>query len=153
MELSRQDAGPSASRNGTRTVSAGITSEHDDVLGQAFRTKQNINGRITALDVEIRGVETDIQKLQTLRSQLLAERQSLLQQITGLGTYSSNANGKGKDVNVAPNSVNYLQEQFDWSGELKARMKKVFNISSFRLCQEGYVRIIHPFSLISLNIS
>ena len=41
--------------------------------------------------------------------------------------------GKGK----AKEGINYMTEPFDWSEGLKARMKAVFGIQSFRLCQEG----------------
>ncbi|KAF9527696.1 P-loop containing nucleoside triphosphate hydrolase protein [Crepidotus variabilis] len=33
--------------------------------------------------------------------------------------------------------VDYMTEAFDWTNGLKARMKSVFNIREFRLCQEG----------------
>jgi ATP-dependent DNA helicase Q1 len=45
------------------------------------------------------------------------------------------AKGKGK----AKEGNNYMTEPFDWSEDLKARMKAVLGIQSFRLChwQEG----------------
>jgi ATP-dependent DNA helicase Q1 len=43
------------------------------------------------------------------------------------------AKGKRK----AKEGINYMTEPFDWSEGLKARMKAVFGIQSFRLCQEG----------------
>jgi ATP-dependent DNA helicase Q1 len=41
--------------------------------------------------------------------------------------------GKGK---ARQDGIDYTLE-FDWSYELKARMKKVFGIDNFRLCQQG----------------
>ncbi len=46
---------------------------------------------------------------------------------------------KGKGKASARGGINYLTETFDWTDGLKSRMKSVFGIREFRLCQAGFV--------------
>ena len=62
----------------------------------------------------------------------LQEKEMLERQLAQSDT-RVDAKGKGK----ARESINYMTEPFDWTEGLKARMKAVFGIQSFRLCQEG----------------
>ena len=36
-------------------------------------------------------------------------------------------------------SINYMEQKFEWSRQLKSKLKRIFGIDDFRLCQEGYV--------------
>ncbi|THH10608.1 hypothetical protein EW145_g1208 [Phellinidium pouzarii] len=104
-------------------------------------TRQELNGRLASLDAELKEVDEQIEKLRKLRSKILAERQSVINE---LNTYNdkqpsalaSSAIGKGKAKAVV-GAIDYMEERFEWSGELRARMQTVFRIENFRLCQEG----------------
>jgi hypothetical protein len=52
--------------------------------------------------------------------------------------------GKGK---AAASGINYLQDEFEWDGGVNAKLKAVFGINSFRLCQRGSVFPCHMFVL------
>lgn len=34
-------------------------------------------------------------------------------------------------------SINYLEQEFEWSKQLKLKLKRIFGIDDFRLCQKG----------------
>ena len=36
-------------------------------------------------------------------------------------------------------SINYMEQEFKWSKQLKVKLKRIFGIDDFRLCQKGYV--------------
>ena len=61
------------------------------------------------------------------------EEKEMLERQLAESTPRVDIKGKGK----AKEGINYMTEPFDWSEGLKARMKAVFRIQSFRLCQEG----------------
>lgn len=101
--------------------------------------RQKLNSRLAALDAEIHDVEQNIDKLNVLRRDLIAQRKDLETELRNSATNdinSSHSKGKGKDKQNVQATINY-SEQFEWSGALKARMKEIFGIPSFRLCQEG----------------
>lgn len=101
--------------------------------------RQKLNSRLAALDAEIHDVEQNIDKLNVLRRDLTAQRKDLETELRNSATNdinSSHSKGKGKDKQNVQVTINY-SEQFEWSGALKARMKEIFGIPSFRLCQEG----------------
>lgn len=92
-------------------------------------------------------------KLKELRAKLIAEKKEVVAELdgvrgsgagqrtsNGVTASSSNKKGKGKGIDYT--------EDFDWAGELKARMRNVFKIQDFRLCQKGYVP--HRFGRISV---
>lgn len=119
----------------------------------------SLNARLHSLDAEIHDVDDDIERLQVLRARLRDERQDVLRRIAAAsahhrdrdapmrsqilhgiaigagGTANANANA---NANGAP-IVDYQNDGFEWSLELAARMKRVFGINAFRLCQRGYV--------------
>jgi ATP-dependent DNA helicase Q1 len=37
------------------------------------------------------------------------------------------------------NTVNYQTSDFEWSGSILGKMKQVFGLNKFRLCQEGVI--------------
>lgn len=36
-------------------------------------------------------------------------------------------------------STNYMEQEFEWSKQLRLKLKKIFGIDDFRLCQKGCV--------------
>jgi len=101
------------------------------VNGEQYgRENAQIRARIAELDAEVRGCELDIAMIRDRMAVFLEEKKKLEQQLE-----QSRPSNKGKAK--AQGGINYSNEQFDWSDGLKARMKAVFNIDEFRLCQRG----------------
>jgi ATP-dependent DNA helicase Q1 len=96
------------------------------------RKKRNIISRITELETEVEGCRVDMIEIQKRLESRLREKEMLERQLAQ-SDLRVGAKGKGK----AKEGINYTTEPFDWSEGLKARMKAVFGIQSFRLCQEG----------------
>jgi ATP-dependent DNA helicase Q1 len=120
----------------------------------------DLTQRQRALTTEIHSVDKDILKLQELKGTLNAELRDITQELedlarrritvpttadlhgpsnSGKGNFLQNSRDIGRNQNIAQNGVatiNYFS-QFDWTGELKRRMKRIFGFDEFRLCQEG----------------
>lgn len=131
MELSREEAYLSNS-------AAGPSKSLDE---PSYLRKQTLNGQLSKIENEIRDIDQEIKDREAIRSDLLLEKAEIEKQIrtehlTRNGTDgATDRKGKGK---ARQEGINYMLE-FDWSYELKARMKKVFGINNFRLCQQGCV--------------
>lgn len=88
-------------------------------------------------------VAAQIEPLKQLHNQLSDERMLLLAQIDSLSTApAKSARRKGLSVNDAAGGIDYMAsghgaEGFEWSTMMKRKMKQVWGINSFRLCQEG----------------
>lgn len=149
LELSREDyqsntwAGPSKSASNTNTSD-----------GPSYLRKQTLNGRLTALEAEIGSIDNQIKELKDIRNNLIQEKGVVEKQLLEVGLPQNGRNGargerKGKGV-ARQDGVDYTLE-FDWSHELKVRMKKVFGIDNFRLCQQGLFPFIGCYSLRHFN--
>lgn len=77
-------------------------------------------------------MDQDIAKLQNLRKDLEEELAGLQVRVNARKPRPSSVVG----VCGVQQGVDYFGK-FDWSGELKKQVMRVFNIPSFRLCQEG----------------
>lgn len=104
----------------------------------SYLRKHEMNARVSALDVELNGIDEQIEQLKVVRQTLLREKQDILRQSETMSnartTGSKTVNGKGKAR--ASETINYTIV-FDWDAQLKGTMKKVFGIANFRLCQQG----------------
>ena len=100
--------------------------------GADFDQKKQLISRITKLETEVEGCRVDIIEIQKRMESRLREKEILERQLAQ-SDLRVDSKGKGK----AKEGINYMTETFDWSEGLKARMKAVFRIQSFRLCQEG----------------
>lgn len=96
------------------------------------RPNAAIRSRIAEIDADMQSFREEIAALETQISICIHEKKKLEMQ---LNQSSSHRDVKGKSKEQP--GINYSTEQFDWSGGLKARMKAVFGIKEFRLCQEG----------------
>lgn len=80
--------------------------------------------------------------LQKLRNDLHADKSNIEQQLSSLSR-----KGKGKTSSLesrsnsarSSDSTDYQTSQFAWTPSIKAQLKKVFGLDSFRLCQEGVI--------------
>jgi ATP-dependent DNA helicase Q1 len=107
----------------------------------SYLRKQNLNGELNKIEREISDVVQNIKELRDLHSDLLQQKSKIEKQLGEVQPTPNGMNGttdrKGKGK-AKQDSIDYTLE-FDWSYELKARMKKVFGIDNFRLCQQGCV--------------
>lgn len=136
LERSRQDqhlnaAGPS------RSSDINTNSE------PAWAQKQTLDRSLTSISIEINDVDQQIKDLQELRGTLVRKKKDIEKQLGDVQQTSTRVGpvdrkGKGKAVQ---GGIDYMKEM-DWSDALKARMKNVFGIDNFRLCQQGCVCFI-----------
>ncbi|KAL5498565.1 hypothetical protein ACEPAH_1919 [Sanghuangporus vaninii] len=134
LEFSAREAARSSTTASSSTV---VNGSH------SYSGRQELNGRLSELDSELKDVDEQIEKLRELRSQIIAERNRVndklktMQGASRLSASNSLAPARPSGKALQAGSINYMTEVFEWSGELKARMREVFGIQSFRLCQEG----------------
>lgn len=109
--------------------------------------------RASELNKEITSIDDQISDLQRLRADLVAQASNVKQQLNSLSGQPSRS--ALVDTSMAQNrtstrhdAIDYTQE-FDWTSPMKDRMKQVFSIRSFRLCQEGFV-VLLPSLLIAI---
>jgi len=105
----------------------------------SYMQKHDLNTRLSSLDTEIQGIDEQIRKLTALRETLISEKEDLSKQRNRVN-HTQLAQGLGGVVRTKGknklSTVDYTVS-FDWSVQLQVTMKKVFNISEFRLCQKG----------------
>ncbi|KAL4073701.1 ATP-dependent DNA helicase [Scleroderma citrinum] len=106
----------------------------------SYLHKHDLNSRVDALEAEIHGIDSQIQKLKDLRQALVTEKEDLVQEALSLSRRVTptvpNQKNDGKGKLRSNGTIDYTIE-FDWSSQLKGTMKKVFGIDNFRLCQQG----------------
>lgn len=137
LEMSRNDTigRPPPSRPQTSTQGQYYASEPSYVV------KSRIQARIGALDSEMASIDQDIAQLVRVKSDLAKEKRALQSELDAVGSTKSKAEASTStfaniSAAVSSNTIDY-NEEFEWSGPMKGRMKDVFGISNFRLCQEG----------------
>lgn len=94
--------------------------------------RQKLKEDIAAADAEIQRYEEEIRALKALVSMKKDERSNFLKELEA--THASHL-GKGKAK--AKQGIDYSVDAFEWSHGLKAKMKEIFGIREFRLCQKG----------------
>ena len=60
----------------------------------------------------------------------------LKREIAALDAQDQRQLGSGSALS---DSINYKEQEFEWSKQLKSKLKRIFGIDDFRLCQKGYV--------------
>ncbi|KAF9447006.1 ATP-dependent DNA helicase [Macrolepiota fuliginosa MF-IS2] len=104
--------------------------------------KQELKRRIAEVDADISGLKESIKSLSTQLHSKEDQKEGMLRMLQDLervsepSTLRSDAVG-GKKGGRVQQGINYMDGNFDWMAGLKARMKSVFGISDFRLCQRG----------------
>lgn len=86
-------------------------------------------------------IAAQIEPLKQLHTQLGDERMLLLAQIDSLSSAPAQRKRKELTVHDTAGGIDYTAggaaEGFEWSTMMKRKMKQVWGIGSFRLCQEG----------------
>jgi len=89
---------------------------------------QALQAHLATIDREIQNKKQWIVRLTALQKEDEATRAEILTQIEKLGQVA--------EKDLAPDEIDYFQE-FDWSQALKAKMRSIFHIGEYRLCQAG----------------
>lgn len=111
----------------------------------SYVLKPQLATRRAGLLAEIGSIDNDIANLQAVREGLAREVQALDRQLDSLSAAKPsaprqqvNAGTSSKVSRPGPSTTDYTGE-FEWSRGLKQKMRSVFGIQEFRLCQEGCV--------------
>ncbi len=108
-----------------------------------YKMRQELSARLSSIEAEIQGVDEEIERFKALRETLLRDKNEVVKQLNSLhGSKTSNVTGIDVRSGPKPGTTDYNVSDFEWTGELKRRMREVFGIPSFRLCQEGCARIL-----------
>lgn len=115
---------PKATPHRTERRGEGLTAEEE--------------AQLASLEAEIQSVTDQIASLKIYKSTLLNDRQKLKdKQAKSVGL----ADGKQHRPQIGK-QTNYLTEKFAWSKSLKAKVKDVWNIDSYRSVQEGILNAV-----------
>jgi ATP-dependent DNA helicase Q1 len=97
---------------------------------------QRLEDKIQRLEDKIHRLEDKIPRSPSLHDSLCEEQTAIHTEIQAshLPDAPINSKNKGKEKMT---TIDYMNEEFLWSGELKSRMREVWDIAEFRLCQQG----------------
>ncbi|KAH9830078.1 ATP-dependent DNA helicase [Rhodofomes roseus] len=103
------------------------------------RPETHAEHQIADIDAEITEIDERVAREQARRVELVRLRRELLavQQRQEGSESAASVPDKGKGKGVAPRVVDYAAGEFAWSRRLKARMRAIFKIQNYRLCQES----------------
>lgn len=114
--------------------------------GSSSTTEQ----QLISIDQDIHEIDAKIKLLNSTRTELFRQKRELeqkqLQQRQQRIGPNMTLDRKGKGA-----VIDYSGE-FPWTPDLLKRMKQVFNIDNFRLCQQGYVYFLAQFYVPALNL-
>lgn len=89
--------------------------------------RQDLIARRAAHQAELKRFDEEIRVIEDLRRQEIQSIQDITQQIDALD----------ERVPSVPAVIQNYFDEFEWSGKMKAQMRRVFGIENFRLAQEG----------------
>jgi ATP-dependent DNA helicase Q1 len=120
-------------------ISKPSTSAKRDTAEQPLLARrQKLRQDIAAADAEIQSYEEEIRALRALVSFKKDERLNLEKELeTTHASRPGKGKGKGKGKDKAKQGIDYSADEFEWSYGLKTKMKEIFGIQDFRLCQKG----------------
>ena len=85
---------------------------------------------------DLANAELQIEKWETTRQRHSNEIDQLKSEIAALDTHDERQIETGS---LTLDSVDYMRQEFQWSKQLKSKLKRIFGIDDFRLCQKGCV--------------
>ncbi|KXN84458.1 Mediator of RNA polymerase II transcription subunit 34 [Leucoagaricus sp. SymC.cos] len=107
-------------------------------MGQ-WAKKQELKRRIAEMDADIVGIRESIKSLTAQLNSKENQKEGMVRMLHELERAARSGalqSGTGA-VGSKTKGINYMDGDFDWMSGLKARMKGVFGINDFRLCQRG----------------
>ncbi|CAE7231975.1 unnamed protein product [Rhizoctonia solani] len=134
LELSLQQYQNNSGRNEDIYQDAGTSKQ------PSYLRKNEIQTQLSSLDVELVSIDAEIEALQEARRNILRDREKLQKELAN--TRAPTRNVKNTMAKAA-GATNYADRGgFEWTDEVKKRMRSVFGIKEFRLCQEGVVNAV-----------
>ncbi|KAB5593590.1 hypothetical protein CTheo_2979 [Ceratobasidium theobromae] len=91
--------------------------------------------KLAALDAEIAAIDDDIRALEEARRSAVAEKAALERQLGSVAKPPPPAK-------IATGALDYAHPAFEWSAQVTHTLQSIFNIQSFRLCQQGVVNAV-----------
>jgi len=109
--------------------------------------KLDLERQIAEIDADVLGIKDTIENLNAQLTVKEVQREELVMILnkirkrssSGMTSTTTNTTMQRADGIDRFKGIDYMDGEFDWMGGLKARMRSVFGISEFRLCQRGYV--------------
>ena len=107
--------------------------------------KLDLERQIAEIDADVLGIKDTIENLNAQLTVKEVHREELVMILNktrkriSSGMTTTNTTMQRADGIDRFKGIDYMDGEFDWMGGLKARMRSVFGISEFRLCQRGYV--------------
>ena len=87
---------------------------------------------------QIKSVEEQLRPLQTLHTQLKAERSQLESQLSYVSQSQLPKTAKA-DPRASTSTIDFQSSNFGWSDSIRSVLKAKFGLKGFRLCQEGVI--------------
>ncbi|KAJ3554988.1 hypothetical protein NP233_g12309 [Leucocoprinus birnbaumii] len=125
--------------NGIRAANITTTTQAENGVDMAqWAKKQELKRRIAEIDSDILGIKDSIKSLNTQLSSKEGQKEGMVRMLRELERASvSGASHSNAEAFSGSRGINYMEGDFDWMSGLEARMKTVFGINDFRLCQRG----------------
>ncbi|CAE6407088.1 unnamed protein product [Rhizoctonia solani] len=108
----------------------------------SYLRKNELQTRLSSLDTELASIDAEIQALQEARRNILHEKETLQKELATTRA-PIRAVKNATTSTKAAGATNYADPAgFEWTDDVKKRMRSVFGIKEFRLCQEGVVNAV-----------
>ncbi|KAF8713392.1 ATP-dependent DNA helicase, partial [Rhizoctonia solani] len=107
----------------------------------SYLRKNELQTHLSSLDSELASIDAEIQALQQARQNIVKEKEALQRELAT--TRAPNRTVKVSTSAKTAGTTNYADPGgFEWTDDVKKRMRAVFGIKAFRLCQEGVVNAV-----------
>lgn len=83
---------------------------------------------------DLADAELHIEKWNATRRLCSSEIEELKREITALDAQDQRQH---ESSSATSDQINYMEQEFKWSKQLKLKLKRIFGIDDFRLCQKG----------------
>ncbi|KAG8698532.1 hypothetical protein FRC11_014363, partial [Ceratobasidium sp. 423] len=108
----------------------------------SYLRKNELQTHLSSLDAELVSIDAEIQALQEARQNILQEKEALQRELATTRAPTRAVKNSATSTKTS-RATNYADPAgFEWTDEVKKRMRSVFGIKDFRLCQEGVVNAV-----------
>lgn len=98
--------------------------------------RANLLRRLEVTQRDLADAEEQIEKWKANRQLHSDKIKELVKQISALSAEDLPQPGSTSAISE---SIDYMEQEFEWSKQLKLKLRRIFGIDDFRLCQKGYV--------------
>lgn len=99
--------------------------------------RADLRRRLEITRGDLANADQQVEKWKATRQLHSREIKELEREISALD--AEDRNPRAGPSSAVPDAINYMEQEFDWSGQLRSKLKKIFGIDDFRLCQKGCV--------------